>query len=839
MYNQQQDVAATMNARSARDFLNETRRRREEIIESLRRPSITPVVQPAHPPPQQFQQKNNEMDVDVPAEKRFEMVDDRFQNVDTRLRKIEAAIIQNNIGGVDLETLNRAKRELQKIKLQYIQTTTQTEEIINKLLQENQYLRSKLIDVEEENEHLKALDDDEYPTKRRRMSFDSYVPIRRVSVDSTGEEDSSTSQQGIGFQVQSPPRLEVTYPTGYNPLKRRFSVSSESFNPDQVNVAAKIIPKSEETKASIRENIKHNLLFKNLSEDRIEEVVNAMTEVKYLPNDTVIKEGDDGENMYVIDQGELNVLYASEIVATLGPGKAFGEIALMYNCPRTATIKAKTECKLWAMDRNTFRRILMSDSIKRRALYESFLAKVPIFESLIPYERSKVADALEPVNFNDGHVIIREGDTDGDKFYIVEKGEVVCTKTSTDKSTSVEASRLNEGGYFGELSLLTRQPRQATVTAHGPVKCLAISRDHFVQVMGPCEEILKRNMVHYATYEELIKQSKTQSAKEAVNNEKAKEVDPSNKDHHDRLSLVNDLIATENEYIAVCMKIIEGYLLPMRSQTDLKISKEEIEMVFCNIEEIIKLHENFISHLEKNKQDLLVGEVISQFANGLRLYERYVGNYFNSLFLRNKHKTSPSHNKFLKSRLADPRVGGVDLDKLLEVPFQRLPKYTKLVKQMLNLTDDKHPDRPYLQIAMKILLEIENTYEKVKRKLERLFNIQNNISGEHENFVDPKRQLKREEELTALNDSEKMKSYFFTDLIVFTKTIDVGSGESKEVHFKTIPLSECQIAKGDAHVRIIWKNRNGKTESMDFSIQSPQMKSWAEDIERAVADLSR
>lgn len=127
--------------------------------------------------------------------------------------------------------------------------------------------------------------------------------------------------------------------------------------------------------------------------------------------------------------------------------------------------------------------------------------------------------------------------------------------------------------------------------------------------MGPCEDILKRNMVHYATYEELIKQSKTQSAKE----DKAKEVDPSNKDHHDRLSLANDLIATEKEYIAVCAKIIKGYLLPMRAQTDLKISKEEIEMVFCNIEEIITLHENFINNLEKNKQDLLVGEVISQF----------------------------------------------------------------------------------------------------------------------------------------------------------------------------------------------------------------------------------
>jgi hypothetical protein len=109
-----------------------------------------------------------------------------------------------------------------------------------------------------------------------------------------GDEDSSTSQQGTGFQVQSPPRIEVTYPTGYNPLKRRFSVSSESFHPDQVHVEAQIIPKSEESKKSIRDNIKHNLLFKNLSEDRIEEVVNAMNEVTYLPNDTVIKEGTSG-----------------------------------------------------------------------------------------------------------------------------------------------------------------------------------------------------------------------------------------------------------------------------------------------------------------------------------------------------------------------------------------------------------------------------------------------------------------------------------------------------------------------------------------------------------------
>lgn len=82
-------------------------------------------------------------------------------------------------------------------------------------------------------------------------------------------------------------------------------------------------------------------------------------------------------------------------------------------------------------------------------------------ESLLPYERAKVADALDTVTFNDGDVIIRQGDTEGDKFYIIEKGEVVCEKSSSDTSgPPVESMRLGPGSYFGELALLTNQPRQ-------------------------------------------------------------------------------------------------------------------------------------------------------------------------------------------------------------------------------------------------------------------------------------------------------------------------------------------------------------------------------------------
>jgi len=61
----------------------------------------------------------------------------------------------------------------------------------------------------------------------------------------------------------------------------------------------------------------------------------------------------------------------------------------------------------------------MQESMKRRALYETFLAKVPCLEKLLPYERYKIADALEPCTFEDGQLIINQGD-EGDRFYLIE-----------------------------------------------------------------------------------------------------------------------------------------------------------------------------------------------------------------------------------------------------------------------------------------------------------------------------------------------------------------------------------------------------------------------------------
>lgn len=81
--------------------------------------------------------------------------------------------------------------------------------------------------------------------------------------------------------------------------------------------------------------------------------------------------------MYVKDPSGVDTL-----IHTYNNGGAFGELALLYNMPRAATIKAITEGTLWAMNRQTFRRILLKSAHKKRKMYENLINKVPMLKSL-------------------------------------------------------------------------------------------------------------------------------------------------------------------------------------------------------------------------------------------------------------------------------------------------------------------------------------------------------------------------------------------------------------------------------------------------------------------------
>lgn len=109
------------------------------------------------------------------------------------------------------------------------------------------------------------------------------------------------------------------------------------------------------------------------------------------------------------------------------PGEAFGELALLYNAPRAATIIASTDAKLWQLDRNTFNHIVKGASQQRREQYETFLDSVPILKHIDLYEKAKICDVITEGTFASGQKVISEGDQ-GETFFIVISGTAIAVK---------------------------------------------------------------------------------------------------------------------------------------------------------------------------------------------------------------------------------------------------------------------------------------------------------------------------------------------------------------------------------------------------------------------------
>jgi cAMP-dependent protein kinase regulator len=232
----------------------------------------------------------------------------------------------------------------------------------------------------------------------------------------------------------------------------------------------------------------------------ISTIVDACEEKKYKKNEYVIKQGDNGDNLYIIESGELiceKVFKEGEsptYLKTYKEGELFGELALLYNAPRAATIYAKTDCVLWALDRLTFNSIIKESSINKREKYKRFLETIPLLSTVESYELYSICDAIKVEKFEKNQYIIKEGE-EGDKFYILDEGEAVATK----EKMSFKKQYL-KGDYFGELALLRNAPRAASVMAVTNCKVLSLDRDAFKRLLGPLKDILKRNSEAYEKY---------------------------------------------------------------------------------------------------------------------------------------------------------------------------------------------------------------------------------------------------------------------------------------------------------------------------------------------------
>ena len=123
-----------------------------------------------------------------------------------------------------------------------------------------------------------------------------------------------------------------------------------------------------------------------------------------------------------------------------------------------------------------------ADRARRLALKRDVLANMPLFERLTERELLRVMQAVEVRAFNDGDVVIREGDK-GDELFIVLEGKV---RVSRGEQT---LTHLGQGEHVGEMALIRSVPRSATVTAVGGAELIAIRRADFFEILRKEHEV--------------------------------------------------------------------------------------------------------------------------------------------------------------------------------------------------------------------------------------------------------------------------------------------------------------------------------------------------------------
>eukprot|EP00703_Trepomonas_sp_PC1_P003740 JAP92866.1 cAMP-dependent protein kinase regulatory chain [Trepomonas sp. PC1] len=205
-----------------------------------------------------------------------------------------------------------------------------------------------------------------------------------------------------------------------------------------------------------------------------------MKPVKFNPEEKVIQQGDPGDRFYVLTKGHCVVIKNQRQVNECKPGDGFGDLALLFNQPRAATVKATIETECYFLTSEHFKSFMMQARQAQIKKYEQLLKEVKILNKLKEQEIYMIAQAMRPFQASAGTDIIVQGE-DGDVFFFIEQGEVQVIYNGN------QVAILKTGSYFGEAALLHNCKRNATVRSIGIVNCATLDRDTFVNLIGKLE----------------------------------------------------------------------------------------------------------------------------------------------------------------------------------------------------------------------------------------------------------------------------------------------------------------------------------------------------------------
>jgi CRP-like cAMP-binding protein len=241
-----------------------------------------------------------------------------------------------------------------------------------------------------------------------------------------------------------------------------------------------------------------NFIFAGLTPQEYTLLINAMHHHSVAVGDVIMHQGDLGDYFYVLKSGQVAFIVNGKQVGEAYEGATFGELALLYDAPRAATVRAVTDCSLYRVDQKTFRAMLANNKARSGEKRVKLLKEVEIFNGIDSAILHKIADAMTDLVISDGEKIFRKGEV-GEVFYIVSSGRVKITDIGLGDAKYVDQI-LNPGDFFGERALMTGDTRAGTATALGDCALLCISKETFDTGIGHFEKVMthsqnKRNIM--------------------------------------------------------------------------------------------------------------------------------------------------------------------------------------------------------------------------------------------------------------------------------------------------------------------------------------------------------
>ena len=266
-------------------------------------------------------------------------------------------------------------------------------------------------------------------------------------------------------------------------LDERFDYQNFKEAPNAV-----VSKKAKEDKdiALILSVLKSHYIFNSIDKASQMRIIRKVRCFEVASKEVIFEQGQPGRCFFVVSAGRLEVK-ANDERRILGPGQSFGELALIDDRPRTATVRTLEPCVLWGLDRNTFMKALKRLRMQEYEENKNFINSVNVFNVLTNLQKEALLGVLVTQKWAAGQVVVKQGDS-GDMLYIVKKGVAVSNPERSD------SREIHKGEFFGEQGLLNNSLRVETIAAATDLVLISIGRSRLNEVLGNhLEFILFRN----------------------------------------------------------------------------------------------------------------------------------------------------------------------------------------------------------------------------------------------------------------------------------------------------------------------------------------------------------